>query len=184
MNKGTVKTFNLKQESTKKISVGIESLESNREYLVNYVSRYSSGVESPEDIVQEVFTRILTKNNFRGQSSFRTFLVGYAKMILLEVYKRKLKNELIYTHFSKNTCVISTVNEQELIFWRKEIKQKIEIALDQLLSHQAQAIRLYYFDGLPMSSAAKRIGCSTKAFECLLYRTKRKLRQKLTMYKL
>src|SRR5262245_61293281 len=46
-----------------------------------------------EDLVQETFLRVSSKrDNYRGTSSFRAFLLGIARMILLEFLRAKQRS--------------------------------------------------------------------------------------------
>jgi DNA-directed RNA polymerase specialized sigma24 family protein len=62
--------------------------------VVSFVAAFNGHNSSPEDIAQDVFTCIFEKKIFRADSTFKTYMYGIAKKILIKHF-RDLHRELL-----------------------------------------------------------------------------------------
>ena len=148
--------------------------------LLSYLTSRNGHQVSPEDLVQEAFARIWqNKEKFQGNSTFKTYLFGFAKRILLEVQKRQFREttrfqELPFKHHGDFSVNLS---QPESKTHQAEIMEKVEDAMSQLTVQQSQAIKLFYNSGITKDKAVKLANCSSKAYECRLSRAQKRLRQ-------
>ena len=147
-----------------------------------FVSSLDSGVQSAEDITQEVFTRVWQKRaGYTPDSTVRTYLFGYAKNILREERNRSVKAISSYSNYFRRTCLISSNGSSEVLsgFYPAESRGLFEQAMSQLSVTQRQAIELFYVAEKSLAEAAVHCNCSVKAFESRLIRARSKLRRVL-----
>ncbi|MTJ82794.1 MAG: RNA polymerase sigma factor [Telmatospirillum sp.] len=62
---------------------------------------------------------------------------------------------------------------------RRERRDAVELAMETIPPRQRAAVTLFYFEGLSGKAAAEALGISTAAFEQLLLRARRSIREEL-----
>ncbi len=127
-----------------------------------------NGHQSAEDIVQEVFCRIWRKRkNYHSTSAFKTYLLGCAKIVLLEWFRSSKKDlaahEMWFLKYSANFSMplSESVSEVDIT----EAISKVQKAKCQLTTKQFQAVELFHEMHISISKAARLTGCTEKAFE-------------------
>ena len=146
--------------------------------VINYMSRNNCPRTLLEDLAHEVFLRILeNKEKFRCDSKFITYLFGYAKNVLLE---EKL-----------TTCRVALVDGEELSnLASKELPPDVKVQCEDTIEHvkglliqlptqQQLAFKSTCIDELPVSEAAKLIGCSEESIYNNVHRARKRLRRLL-----
>ena len=150
--------------------------------VYSYLAGIGSRRFSPEieDMVQEVFLRAWgNRRQFRGESNLKTYLLGIARMVLLEKCGPSLK------HLTNQSDWLLENNapEQKQAADRPATPEQTDLllalgdALSKLSRPQRLALHLYYFQSKPVSEAAALLNCSAAAFKKRLSRARNKLQQ-------
>lgn len=109
------------------------------------------------DLVQRTFERCINKiENFEGRSSFRAFLIGIARIILLEHYRgsRYTSREI-----SVEEQPIADLDPTPFLLVERDSERKFMIHLLRRLPLDTQIIaELYFFENLPARQVAEVLG--------------------------
>lgn len=143
-------------------------------YLIGLDQRGSSVA----DMVQEVFTRLwANRTRFTGESTFKTYLFGYANRVWLEEQRHHMRNRSRADEFLRNGCRTGTESRgPDVAAEWEEMKELLEHAIMRLTVEQQQALRLWYAERMSLETAARAVGCTKRCFEGRLGRARRKLR--------
>lgn len=162
-----------------------------REYYVPlcaYALRYVDRKEVAEEIVSEVFFKILEN---RETLKINTTIKGYLFKAVCNssinyLHKRKKEKSLENTFdedLFKNSLFFSTADEvSERSILMEDIGDKIEEAILQLPKQQQKAFRLKRFEGKKNKEVAEIMGISIKTVEMHLSKAMITLREKLEKY--
>lgn len=165
-------------------------VERHKQRVFNLVYRFLGNYQEAEDLAQEIFIKIYhTKNSYRPQAKFTTWLYVICKNTCLKVLRKKkpatvsINETLKLEENSINTQIPDShtptpvqailQNEQALV---------VKEALDSLPVNQKMTVVLYRYDRLSYEEIAEVIGCSVKAVKSLLHRAKINLKEKLAEY--
>ena len=150
--------------------------------VTDYIVSHNRPSVIPEDIAQEVFSRIWhNRAKYQPNSSVKTYLLGYAKNILMEEQNRLAKAVTAKRNWSLKhsfTSLIISSNHQKVLH-QADFEKALKQAISQLPAKQRQAIKLTYGKGMSIERAAKEVNCSREAFWSRLRRGREKLEQLL-----
>ncbi len=137
---------------------------------------------SSDDFIQKIFTRLWEqRKNFRGESSFPTYLFSIARHTLNEEIRRSCKIAKIdlkeHPGFGRDSH--NGLSQPEAEFYLKELTVTFEEAKSRLTVGQRQALEVFHSAGVPFGEASKILGCSPKALECRLHRARKRVRELL-----
>jgi RNA polymerase sigma-70 factor (ECF subfamily) len=131
-----------------------------------------------EEATQETFLALQrSKDHFRGESSFRTFLFGIAKYVLYEQWKRKRRADVPMDFDQISVAALSTTVGTRLD--RKVLQQRMLSALHQLPLEQQTLLELAYWERLEGAELAKIFGVEPATIRSRLFRAREALRKKL-----
>ncbi|MBL7186623.1 MAG: RNA polymerase sigma factor [Phycisphaerae bacterium] len=153
--------------------------------LRRFIAKFHGHHISPDDVIQEVFTRLWQqRKNFRGESSFLTYLLAIARHTLNEETRQSRKAARIgleerpeYHGDSHNN-----LSQPEAGFHSKDLNDALERAKARLTAKQRQALEMSQAADIPLCQASKMLGCSPKALEGRLHRARKKLRRELASF--
>ena len=138
--------------------------------------RMTGGRADAEDVVQDVFLRLWLKPEAwrPGQAQFSTWLYRVIVNRCLDLKRRPKGTELDAIEEPQDPD-----DNAEDSLMQAERGRALETAVAQLPERQRAAIVLTYTAGLRNAEAASAMDISVKAFEALLVRAKRELRDHL-----
>ncbi|MCK5015589.1 MAG: RNA polymerase sigma factor [Candidatus Peribacteraceae bacterium] len=150
--------------------------------VMDYLASLNGHISSLEDYAQIVFLRIWqNRKKFRGDSTFKTYLFGVARNVLLED-SRRLARE-IKAHQGRLRELALQVSDAPLRPESEahlaELIGTVKHAKAQLTAEQKQALELYYAERMSLREAAEQANCSEDAIESRLRRACEQLRQSL-----
>lgn len=127
-----------------------------------------------EDLVQQTFTACLeSRDRFRQDSSFRTYLFAIANNVLRNHYRSRRRDRIDLTEVSAHdlapgpSTMIAKVREQQLLL---ESLRRIPIELQVILE-------LFYWEGMTAKSIGEVVGDSEYTVRNRLRRGKELLRR-------
>lgn len=131
--------------------------------------------EDRDDLCAEVFLRILRNDfailrRFRGQSSLATYLTVVARRIVVqELVSRFAKNQPIQADAE------GFVDHHEPAQWLED-REEVNRLLEELNEKDAEAVRLFYFEGRSYSEIASVMQLPENSIGPLLSRAREKMR--------
>ena len=103
--------------------------------------------DAVDDLIQATFLETLSnKDKFRGDSTFRAFLLGIARHQLLRLYRRRSRDRLV---FSPNEhCVLDTGTTPSAALGRKREEKLLLQAMQRIPVDLQIVLELHYWDGM------------------------------------
>lgn len=139
--------------------------------LFNFYCKLTGDREASEDLVQEVFYRILKyRHTFRPGTSFRTWMYHIARNARLDRMKKQRPETELETEMTATVVPIDSFEqEQETVLLHR--------ALAQLAADKREVLVLSRFQDLKYPEIAQLLGCEVGAVKVRVYRALRELRQ-------
>jgi RNA polymerase sigma-70 factor (ECF subfamily) len=143
--------------------------------------RVGRSEQAAEDVCQEVLGRAMHSiARWRGEASLFTWLCQMARNQLID-YWRKVKNMELTEVFVEDDPAIAAALESveiqsherpEQQTAREEVLRLVQVALDRLPTHYANALEWKYIDGHSVTDIADRLGQSLIATQSVLARAR------------
>lgn len=141
-----------------------------RKELILFVNCYVHDVNQSEDIVSDVFVKIIIKKpKIKNESYFKTYIYQIAKNLSLDYIRHKKVERKFLQNYS--------IQFEELTF--DENKTELYNALNSLSEEYRSVIYLKYFDDFSIEEIAKILKKNKKYVYNILERSKVKLKQLL-----
>lgn len=144
--------------------------------LMLYINRYTENIFTAEELMEEVFFRLLTRRpRFFGRSSFKTWLYAMARNLALDQLRRDSRRgelpeaELLQTQTA----------DAERQYLKREQALRLHEAIKRLPPDYSRVLYLIYFEDFSNADAARVLGKSKRQVENLIYRAKLALRRQL-----
>ncbi|MCR5781884.1 MAG: RNA polymerase sigma factor [Clostridia bacterium] len=154
-----------------------ELIETYRDGLILYINGYVKNLDTAEDIAEDVFVKMIIKRpEFRGESSFKTWLYSIARNLALDRMRRAKR---LKTETADETLIYGNHTDAETEYIRNERKAIIHRALDRINPDYRQIIYLSYFERFTNSEISVILKKSKRQVEQLLYRAKASLKKEL-----
>ncbi|MCK5845832.1 MAG: sigma-70 family RNA polymerase sigma factor [Bacteroidales bacterium] len=161
--------------------------------LYNYAySRLSSSVLA-EDLLQDTFVSALkTKDNFRGDSSEKTWLFSILKRKIIDYYRKSsTKNEISESnfnnpfnkdgffegHWNKNQAPSSWGSHTDEYLRQSEFQAILEMCLSLLPEKHKSVFILKVMEDIETDKVCKDLGCTSSNIWVILHRAKLQLRE-------
>src|SRR5512141_394940 len=142
--------------------------------------------EDARDVYQEAFLRVYKNlHNFRFDCSFHTWLYRIVTNICLDqLRKRKVRKEepsVVETADGPIDRMDNCVEEgaeadPERSMWNRQLKQKIEHALQDLTPRERMVFELRHYQGLRLRNIGEMLGTTEEAAKNCLFRATQKMR--------
>ncbi|MGH4139070.1 RNA polymerase sigma factor [Clostridium sp.] len=161
--------FNIKKMNKEKFK---EIYDANFNYVYSFVFlRLAANKEATEDIVQETFISAMKGiTNYKGTSSYKTWLCGIAKNKVLNYYRSTIRKEGFACGEELN--YVEDIQDIEFIVINLETRKIILEALSNLKPIYKYVIILKYVDDYSVNHIAKYLCKTPKAIDGLLQRAK------------
>ena len=145
--------------------------------------------DDARDVYQEAFLRVYRNlDSFRFDCSFHTWLYRIVTNICLDqLRKRKVRKE--------ESAVVETSDgpidrmevfaeeaahaNPERTLWNRELKQRIETALQDLTPRERMVFELRHYQGMRLRNIGETLGTTEEAAKNCLFRATRKMRVEL-----
>lgn len=165
-------------------------VESHQEKVRNTCFRFLKNREDADDVAQEVFIQVYESlGHFRDDSELSTWIYRIAVNKSLDFIRKKKRKK----RFAQLTSLFGFSEEKEEIVLpadgnpqedmeKKERKQILDSALDQLPENQQTVITLSKYEGFSNKEIATIMELSLSAVEALMHRAKKNLHKLLYDY--
>ncbi len=149
--------------------------ERHNKILFGYFYRITSNSESSEDLVHNVFLRILKyRDKFRGEGKFYTWMFHIAHNIAAD-YFNKEKNRKYTDDIADHDLRDPACIDEEL--FKKEQQHMLRTALKKLNDDQREVLVLSRYQNLKYKEIAEILNCSEGAVKVRIFRALDRLSQ-------
>jgi RNA polymerase sigma-70 factor (ECF subfamily) len=136
--------------------------------VYNYALRMVSNQDDALDLMQDTFLSVFRSlNTFRGESSFKSWLLKIAHYRCIEFYRRRKKTVDLdavpeaFNEEGENCPELSVVSQQQ--------GENLVGAMSLLPVNQRAVIEMKFFQFLTFEDIAKQLGISTNTVKSRLY---------------
>jgi RNA polymerase sigma-70 factor (ECF subfamily) len=150
-------------------------LERHIHRLVRMGERMVGNRQDAEDIAQEVSLKVWHEApRWKPQAQFSTWLYRVMMNACIDVIRKKVPQQTI----EDEVLYDETPSVHEVIELHQQA-QRVRVAMGQLPDRQRAAVVLSYYEALDNQTSADTMGMSLGAFQQLLFRAKKQLRDEL-----
>jgi RNA polymerase sigma factor (sigma-70 family) len=143
--------------------------------LFNYFRRLGGGRQESEDLVQEVFLRILKyRTTFRGEGSFAAWIYRLARNAFRDHLARGPAGSVGDAGLERQPSTEPAATD---VLVARDSFARLRGALGRLSNDKREALVLSRFEGLPYAEIADVQGCSVGAVKVRIHRALRELRE-------
>ena len=150
---------------------------SHRDELLAFVSSRLGESDFAEDIVQNVFLKLLTTDKMISEVTLPSLVYTIARNLITDYYRRHTNYEE-YEHYIKSQGIRS----QESVFSVREITERLERALARLPENCREIYRMHIYGGMKVSEISQELGEGYKSVEHRLGFARKAMRQYLWRY--
>ena len=151
----------------------------HRDELLAYVcSRLGDSCQA-EDIVQNVFLRLLTSDKMISEITLPALVFAMTRNLVYDYYRHHTAVEQ-YEHYIKGVC--SELTSDESILSAREVMEQLEQGLARLPENCREIYRLHIYDGLKVSEISQQLGEGYKSVEHRLGAARKAMRHYLRRY--
>lgn len=144
--------------------------------LMLYINRYTENIFQAEELVEEVFFRLLTRRpRFFGRSSFKTWLYAMARNLALDHLRRDSRETVL----PGGELLRAETADVERQYLKKEQALRLHDAIKHLPPDYSRVLYLIYFEDFSNAETARVLGKTKRQVENLSYRAKQALRRQL-----
>ena len=148
----------------------------HRDELLAYVSsRLGNSVEA-EDLVQNVFLRLLTSDRMITEVTLPALVYTIARNLITDFYRRRNHFD-DYEHYLKNTDSIEESAESVLSI--RDITEQLERGLARVPENCREIYRLHIYGGMKVAEISQCLGEGYKSVEHRLGAARKAVRQQL-----
>jgi RNA polymerase sigma-70 factor, ECF subfamily len=154
-------------------------------HVIGYTAHLRSvrlGPEDVEDIAAEVLLKIIANNfkvlrEFRGESSFATYLTVVARRICVqELIRRQQRKEAIARGDVR--VPVQELEEEPAAMKGVESLEEVERLLKRLSGKEREIVRLYYLEARSYEEISTETDIPVNTIGAILSRARKKLREK------
>ena len=140
---------------------------------------------SADDFVQKIFASLWQqRKNFRGESSFETYLSSIARNTLNKEIRqsRKIAGTSSKKHQQSDGDTCDILSQPEADFYFQELNVALETAKPKLTDEQLQALDASQAPDIAFHKALEELGCSKGVYKNRLKRARKRLRELLAPF--
>ena len=151
----------------------------HRDELLSFVSSRLGGSPESEDIVQNVFLRLLTTDKMITPVTLPALVYTIARNLITDYYRRHHTYEA-FEHFIKGTSEAD--DSMESVISAKELTELLERSLARVPENCREVYRLHIYGGMKVSEISQTLGEGYKSVEHRLGSARKVVRQYLKKY--
>lgn len=148
----------------------------HRDELLAYASSRLGDSMEAEDVVQNVFLRLLTTDKMISATTLPALVYTMMRHQVMDYFRRHTTFEQ-YEHYIKRACIEETSTES--VFSVREIIEQMERGLAHLPEQFRPIYRMHVYGGMKVSEISKELGEGYKIVENRLYIARKAIRKRL-----
>lgn len=143
--------------------------------LYQFFRRQGQSPSASEDLVQEVFFRVLrSRHTYRSDASFRSWFYQIARNIRVDYLRRSMRESPIADDFGDTFVTTDNAHrELELADHGRVLRQ----ALAAMPERKRELVLLSRFQGMKYREIAEMMGCDINTIKVRIHRSVQELRQ-------
>jgi RNA polymerase sigma-70 factor (ECF subfamily) len=132
-----------------------------------------------EDLVQETFTRMLAKrDSYRGDASFKVYLLGFARLVLLEHFRARQRDRR-FEPMDSSAADLGGARASSILVEREDHRILLD-ALRHLDLRDQELLELYYWQDLSAREVAEVQGVLESTVRSRVRAALKRLTQRFT----
>ena len=151
----------------------------HRDELLAFVSSRLGGSEESEDIVQNVFLRLLTTDKMITVVTLPALVYTMTRNLITDYYRRRHHHEE-FEHFLKGSS--EETESMESVFSASELTELLERGLARIPENCREIYRMHIYGGMKVSEISLTLGEGYKSVENRLGTARKAVRQYLRKY--
>ena len=151
----------------------------HRDELLAFASSRLGDSRQAEDIVQDVFLRLLSSDKMITEVTLPALVYTITRNLINDYYRRHTTYEQ-YEHYIKGVCSEQTTMES--VFSAHEMMERLERGLVRLPENCREIYRLHIYDGMKVGEISRELGEGYKSVEHRLGTARKLMRQYLRCY--
>ena len=151
----------------------------HRDELLAFASSRLGDSRLAEDIVQDVFLRLLSTDKMITEVTLPALVYTIIRNLINDYYRRHTNYEQ-YEHYIKGVC--SEVTTSESVFSAFEIMERLERGLVRLPENCREIYRLHIYGGMKVGEISRELGEGYKSVEHRLGTARKVMREYLRCY--
>lgn len=151
----------------------------HRDELLAFVGSRLGNSSEGEDMVQNVFLRLLTSDKMISEVTLPALVYTMIRHLMADYFRRRIVSEH-YEHYIKKVC--SEEISMESVFSAREITEQLERGLARLPENCREVYRLHIYGGMKVSEISQELGEGYKSVEHRLGTARKTMRQFLRQY--
>ena len=151
----------------------------HRDELLAFASSRLGDSRQEEDIVQDVFLRLLSSDKMITEVTLPALVYTITRNLINDYYRRHTTYEQ-YEHYIKGVC--SEVTTMESVFSAFEIMERLERGLVRLPENCREIYRLHIYGGMKVGEISRELGEGYKSVEHRLGTARKVMREYLRCY--
>ena len=149
----------------------------HRDELLTFVSsRLSGGRAEAEDVVQNVFLRLLTTSKLISEQTLPALVYTTARNMIFDIHRHRAC-AADYEHYVRKVC--SSGLSAESVCSMHETIELMEHGMARLPENVREVYRLHIYDGMKVSEISHFLGCNYKSVEYQLGTARKAVRSYL-----
>ena len=151
----------------------------HRDELLAFASSRLGDSRLAEDIVQDVFLRLLSTDKMITEVTLPALVYTITRNLINDYYRRHTTYEQ-YEHYIKGVC--SEVTTSESVFSAFEIMERLERGMVRLPENCREIYRLHIYGGMKVGEISRELGEGYKSVEHRLGTARKVMREYLRCY--
>ncbi len=151
----------------------------HRDELLAFASSRLGDSRLAEDIVQDVFLRLLSTDKMITEVTLPALVYTITRNLINDYYRRHTTYEQ-YEHYIKGVC--SEMTTMESVFSAFEIMERLERGLVRLPENCREIYRLHIYGGMKVGEISRELGEGYKSVEHRLGTARKVMREYLRCY--
>lgn len=151
----------------------------HRDELLVFASSRLGDSRLAEDIVQDVFLRLLSTDKMITEVTLPALVYTITRNLINDYYRRHTTYEQ-YEHYIKGVC--SEVTTSESVFSAFDIMERLERGMVRLPENCREIYRLHIYGGMKVGEISRELGEGYKSVEHRLGTARKVMREYLRCY--
>ena len=152
---------------------------SHRDELLAFVGSRLGGIVEAEDIVQNVFVRLLTTDKMITEVTLPALTYTIARNLISDYYRRRNTYEE-FEHYIKRSS--DDYSSMESVISAKELTELLECGLARVPENCREIYRMHIYGGMKVGEISQTLGEGYKSVEHRLGAARKALRSFLKNY--
>ena len=150
----------------------------HRDELLAFVSSRLGGSYLAEDLVQDVFMRLMISNRLITETTLPCLVYTVARRLICDYYRRRSTREE-YEHYIKSGESVDT--SMESVISAHELTERLERGLARIPENCREIYRLHIYGGMKVSEISQHLGEGYKSVEHRLGTARKEMRRYLAI---